>query len=124
MSHVRPKTVFIDIDGTINMKSHPGGTASENWFLPFTIAPGIHDLFDRLEKEGAVIVIITARPESQREYVASQLYTIGLWWDHLIMGLNSGPRILIDDNMCCAVQVQLNAGVSERHVNYIFREQR
>jgi hypothetical protein len=90
------KTVFLDIDGCIF--NHPGNfiditmEAENNKVLPWVMS-----MFSNWEVEGTCIVLTTGRKECQREATEKQLLSHGLFWDRLIMGLNNGPRIVIND---------------------------
>jgi hypothetical protein len=89
-------TVFLDIDGCIF--KHPG-----NYTKIFTdtnanqILPGVRLQFLEWEREGTYIVLVTGRKECLRKITEEQLLSHGLFWDVLLMGLNNGPRTVIND---------------------------
>lgn len=98
--NTRRKTYFIDIDGVILLKSlNSGATAAWAQDIKLYLCPGVKSFFDAIEKEGAAIVLVTARRESCRAYLESELRRLGLFWDHLLTGLGNGTRILINDSM-------------------------
>lgn len=88
-------TYFIDFDGIVLKNS--GRYGKENWKTnTHVITPNINTL-QRLQAEGAQIVITTARPESYRESVESVLKMHGIVPYKILMGLHHAPRILIND---------------------------
>ena len=91
---MKPKTVFIDIDGTL--LRHMGD--SDHMMTPRTeaIAGTIPKLREWHEK-GYCIIITTSRPEGLRDLTTKQLTAVGIFFDKLIMGLPRGPRVVIND---------------------------
>lgn len=95
------KTLFIDIDGTI--LPHLNTTLSEYVSLYYRgeleddPLPGVAEKFSKWSKEDCTIVLTTARPESMRAQTHAQLTSNGLFYDHLIMGLPTGSRHVIND---------------------------
>jgi histidinol phosphatase-like enzyme len=87
------KTYFIDVDGTLLKKQPFEKIITED----AEILPGVKEYFDKLKEEQAVVIITTARPEELREFTADQLHDVGLWFDHLLMGIGRSERILIND---------------------------
>lgn len=88
------KTIFCDIDGCI-LKHQEGMT---NILLnPCQVLPGVKEKFREWDASGYKIIITTGRRESSREFTENQLRSVGLFWDHLIMGCNRGERIIIND---------------------------
>lgn len=93
-STTRPKTIFCDIDGTIfaHTGSMTGILLEEERLLP-----GVQEKFNEWDGKGYNIVLTTGRKESARAHTEAALRKNGLFWDHLIMGLGGGPRVLIND---------------------------
>jgi hypothetical protein len=87
-------TYFIDLDGTL--LRHHGSGAVKQW-QTCDVLPGVLEWFDAREKEGAFIVLTTARKESCRPRLEADLRAAGIFWDVLLMGLPHGPRTLIND---------------------------
>lgn len=88
------KTIILDIDGCILRHQHGAtNTISKETHL----LPGVLDKFNEWDKSGYKIVLMTARKESSRGITESHLKMYGLFWDHLVMGVGNGPRILIND---------------------------
>jgi hypothetical protein len=61
------------------------------------LLPGVQEKFNEWDGKGYNIVLTTGRKESARSHTEDQLRKAGLFWDHLIMGLGGGPRVLIND---------------------------
>lgn len=88
-------TLFIDLDGTLvkNSSAH---------FPPYigesdVIAPNV-EIVNQLQKSGKFEVIVTtSRPEKYRAITEQQLASIGIRFTALIMGLQHGKRIIIND---------------------------
>ena len=82
--------IVIDLDGTIleekTVKERPKA-------IPL---PGAVDAVNKLYEMGHVIIIYSARPESDLELVSEQLERYGIKYHHLILGKPAGD-IFIDD---------------------------
>lgn len=89
------RTIILDIDGTI--LKHQGQGATVQWNLPCSKLPGCTEFFDQAEREGACIILVTARKESHRQWTEDELRKCGVFWDHLIMGVPHGERVIIND---------------------------
>lgn len=87
------KTIFCDIDGTI-FKYRKFETYKE---VQPELTPGTFEKMSRWKEEGHMIVLTTARPEDFREHTIKELTEAGIVWDKLIMGIERGPRYLIND---------------------------
>jgi hypothetical protein len=61
--------------------------------------PGVIEKINQWDSLGHTIIFVTARKESSREMTESHLKKLGLCWDHLIMGVTSGHRVLINDKL-------------------------
>jgi NDP-sugar pyrophosphorylase family protein len=92
----KPSTIFCDIDGTI--LKHVHGFSNVVSTEP-ELLKGVLEKFNQWDSQGHKIVLCTARKESAREITESHLKRLGLCWDHLIMGLTSGNRYLINDKL-------------------------
>jgi len=90
----RPKTLFIDIDGTL---VHHSGDITKQYTDDLIILPGVLDKFKHWDKGGYIIILTTGRRESGRQKLQEQLIKLGIFYDHLIMGIGGGKRILIND---------------------------
>lgn len=90
----KPKTVFIDIDGTVF--EHQVETTTLYEKTP-VVLPGVKDKFDEWDRLGYNIIITTGRRESFREVTEKQLQQAGLFYDQLVMGIGGGARVLIND---------------------------
>ena len=92
----KPKTIFCDLDGTVLKHCHK--FSDLNKITP-EVLPGVNDKFNEWDSKGYKIILTTARKESAREMTEEHLRSLGLCWDHLIMGVSSGVRVLINDKL-------------------------
>ena len=92
--HTPPKTILIDIDGTI--LCHKGDLYKMMTEEPIVL-PHVIERFLQWRREGHHIVLTTARTEGCRHTTERQLAKVGVFYDKLVMGLTSGPRVLIND---------------------------
>jgi cytidyltransferase-like protein len=126
MSNSIPKTLFIDIDGTI--LTHPGKLY--NIFKnEQAVLPNVHDAFDKWKFDGHQIILTTARPESMRTFTTQQLQRLGVVYDQLIMGLEHGERILINDSKpnsknksVTSIEVERDTGLTKNVINSSIKE--
>lgn len=97
MSH-KPRTWIFDVDGTILVHKNEG--ACKQWSGPafLELCPGVRETFNEIERNCGCIVLITTRPECARPWLEGNLRYYGLFWHHLIMGVPSGPRVLVNDS--------------------------
>lgn len=110
----KKNTYFVDIDGTIlkyrkfetyeNTKSEP---------IDSTI-----DYLCKASSDGHMIILTTARPEYLRDHTIVELHENGVPYDRLIMGIERGPRYLINDmdpnqpgDRAIAINLQRDAGI-------------
>lgn len=89
----RPRTLICDIDGTII--KHCGDITKQSNCSE--ILPGVKEFWKKIDRKCWKIILITGRRESERETTIAMLKKIGIFYDELIMGATSGPRILIND---------------------------
>lgn len=87
------QTIILDIDGTL--LKHPGsfdeiGKVTE-------LLPGVREKFADWVSKDYTIILVTGRRESLRRKTINQLNDLGLPFDHLIMGLPRGKRLLVND---------------------------
>jgi hypothetical protein len=61
------------------------------------LMPGAIEFLHKIEKESAVIILVTARKESTRRILMEQLSQAGVFYDLLIMGATNGERVMIND---------------------------
>ena len=116
---MRPKTIFLDIDGTL--LKHQGGL-SQIAAMPPVFLDGVHEKLDEWDKAGYRIILITGRKEAMREITENQLRQAGiLHYERLIMGVGNGSRYLINDTnaeggeTAFGITVERNKGI--RSVN-------
>lgn len=94
MKTSHPKTLFLDIDGTL-IKHH--GKANKQTYLEPLLLPGVEQKLAEWEEMGYRIILITARKESERDATIKQLRNINIQYDLLIMGISRGERVIIND---------------------------
>ena len=82
-------TVFCDIDGTI-INHEANGSYDGSEFL----LSGVKNKLTFLKEKGKII-ITTAR--SKKDMIEKMLKRLDIPYDDIIVGLNSGPRLLIND---------------------------
>jgi len=92
----KPKTIFCDIDGTIINHAHKFSDLIKNEQKPL---PGVLKKINEWDSKGHKIILCTARKESARSMTEKYLISLGFCWDQLIMGVTSGVRVLINDNI-------------------------
>jgi predicted secreted acid phosphatase len=92
----KPKTIICDLDGTILKHAHVFSDLDK--YDP-QLNPGVIDKLNYWDSLGHTIVLMTARKESAREMTEKHLRSLGVMWDHLIMGVTSGKRVLINDKL-------------------------
>jgi NDP-sugar pyrophosphorylase family protein len=92
----KPKTLFIDIDGTILKHVH---TISQVYSEPSCALPGVVNKINEWDSHGHKIILCTARKESTRAITEQQLREHGIAWDQLVMGIGGGERVLVNDKL-------------------------
>jgi len=89
----KKNTYFCDIDGTI-FKYRKFETYESTDAEPIkTTVDKLNEWYD----EGHMIVLTTARPEDMRKHTTKELVNNTIPFDRLIMGIERGPRYLIND---------------------------
>ena len=59
--------------------------------------PHAFEQMKRWKRDGCMIVLTTARPEEYRDHTVKELLLNNVPWDKLIMGIERGPRYLVND---------------------------
>ena len=90
LSENRRHTWFIDLDGTI-FEWEALFTKGEDFLLP-----GAKDFLDSIPYDDCVI-FTTARKEGTREATVASLRRFGIKYDHIIFGIGTGERIVVND---------------------------
>ena len=118
-----PKTICCEIYGTlVRHPNHDGKERLHNIPKPSHKAEALPGTIEKLwdwEAKGYNIILTTGRKESMRRVTENQLIEIGIFWDHLIMGLGSGQRYLINDlepgtdaNTANSINLERDAGIA------------
>ena len=89
----KKRTIFCDIDGTI-FKYRKFETLKTK---KAELTPGALEQLKRWKRDGCMIIFTTARPEEYRNHTVKELLVNKIPWDKLIMGIERGPRYLIND---------------------------
>ena len=90
-----PKTIIIDIDGTLLY--HHGDAVKQARLTP-KLLKNVKEQLIRWDKKHYKIILITGRRESERETLQKQLHDVGIFYDQLILNAGRGERILINDS--------------------------
>ena len=113
----RPKTIICDIDGTL--LSHRIPSIIANGKNEPVLLDGTLDKINEWERKGYNIILLTGRKESMRRVTVKELENLGIYYDHLIMGVGGGQRYLINDRKPSgedygfAVNINRNAGIKD-----------
>jgi hypothetical protein len=113
------KTLFIDIDGCLI--KHTGNLSKQITNVP-ELLPNVLEKLNQWDMDGHKIILTTGRKESMRKVTEEQLLMLGIFYDQLIMGLNRGERIIINDSksdirMTTASAIQINRNEGLTNVN-------
>jgi shikimate 5-dehydrogenase len=109
------KTIFLDIDGCV-LKHH--GNLSKQILSKPELLPGVIEKLNEWDMKGYKIILTTGRKESLRKITEEHLLTVGVIYDQLVMGINRGERIIINDSKpdlnirtVSAIQIERNIGI-------------
>jgi len=83
------KTWIFDLDGTLVV--HGGYITGKEVKLP-----GIDELFNSIPKDD-MIIIVTGRPENDKELTIKNLKELNIRFDHIIFNAGKGARIIVND---------------------------
>ena len=89
----KKSTIFCDIDGTIfkYRKFETYETSKPE------VLPKVRETISKWRKDGHMVILTTARPSSLYTHTILELSNQAIEFDKLIMGIERGPRILIND---------------------------
>ena len=90
----RPKTIFLDIDGTLI--EHTEEITEQISKTP-NLLNGTLETLTEWDRKGYNIILTTGRRESTRKSTEEQLAKLGIFYDQLIMGLGGGIRVVVND---------------------------
>jgi hypothetical protein len=110
------KTIFLDIDGCIFR--HKGNISTQ--FNDAELLSGVLEKFVEWDTAGHKIILVTGRKESMRRLTEKQLLDAKLFYDQLIMGVNRGERVIINDKkpnndsakVASAIEIIRNEGLT------------
>ena len=118
--NIRSKTIVCDIDGTLII--HKGNILNQHLIVP-EILPGVHEALRAWETKGYTIILTTGRRECTRAQTIKQLVRAKIIYDHLIMGVSTGIRVVINDRKpdgaiaTKAMNPDRNTGLTEDTIN-------
>jgi len=114
------KTIFLDIDGTLVKHQ---GNLTKMMSNEMELLPSVIDKLNEWEGNGHKIILTTGRRECLRKITEEQLLKNGIFFDQLIMGLNRGERILINDikpnndmTVASAIEIKRNEGLKDINI--------
>lgn len=113
----RPKTIILDIDGTL--VEHAPPNIAQGFNHSMKVLKGTIEKLIEWDKKGYNIILLTGRRESLRQQTERQLTEVGIFYDQLIMGVGGGARILINDKKpdgeltCFSFNPNRNNGISD-----------
>lgn len=114
MNNELKKTIFLDIDGCIF--KHQGNMSTQ--YKEPIVLPGVIEKINEWDRNEYKIILVTGRRECMRKITEEQLLKYGIFYDQLVMGINRGERIIINDmkpgrniNMASAINIVRNEGL-------------
>ena len=115
-----PKTLFIDIDGTL---LHHHGIPNMQARMGTIVLEGVIEKLGEWNMLGHQIILVTGRKESERSTTIKQLSDAHIEYDMLIMGLPRGKRVIINDMKpdsneptAIAVSIERNTGIKNINI--------
>lgn len=113
---MRPKTLFIDIDGVLLYHYNEGIHKQTHSYL----IGGTLDKLVEWDSKGYNIILTTGRRKSQRQETEKQLSELEIIYDQLIMGIGGGDRVVINDrkpnsdmDTAYAINLDRNEGIKD-----------
>ena len=114
MDTVKKNTYFVDIDGTIfiyrKFETYESTTAE--------VIESTKEFLLKKKEEGHMIVLTTARPDWLYNHTVNELKVNNIPFDRLVMGIERGPRYLINDmdpnnpgERAIAINLERNGGI-------------
>ncbi len=95
-----PGTIFCDLDGTVTEHQD-----QPRYDRPLQLLPGSKEKLAQWIDEGYLVILTTARPQSEEQQLEKALREQGVPFHRLNMGLPSGPRYIINDRKPSAMLV-------------------
>lgn len=118
--NVRVGSIFCDLDGVlVEHEDVP------DFSKPLRVLAGTIERLNDWIADGYFVVLTTARAASSEHEMRDSLQAAGIPYHHLVMGLPSGPRFLINDrkpsalliSQAQAIEVERNQGIRHLTIN-------
>jgi hydroxymethylpyrimidine pyrophosphatase-like HAD family hydrolase len=113
------KTIFLDIDGCIFY--HKGNMSEQ--FSESELLPGVAEKMNEWDAAGYKIILVTGRKECMRKITVKQLAKHKIFYDQLVMGINRGERVIINDKkpqndviVASAIEINRNEGLKNINI--------
>jgi hypothetical protein len=124
----RFSTLFLDIDGVLVENS------SEFFQVRWGDSKPIQENIDCInllyDKGNTQIILTTSRKEQYRSKTEEQLKRVGLRYDHLLLGLWHGSRVIVNDfsvsnpyKSCDSINIPRDSATLNRYLNKLIRSQ-
>ena len=114
--------IFLDIDGTL-LEQFQSDDLQMMLDRKPKVLPGVLAKLDNWHFNGYNVILTSARPEGARQRTIEQLNDVGIYhYSKLILGLNLGTRILINDfptglgGRAIAYPIERNKGIGNINV--------
>lgn len=88
------RTVIVDLDGCVLKKFMRGPSQHHT----FRLLPHAKEQLRQAVDDGDVVILMTGRKESLRPFLQKWLGDEEVSYDHLIMGVGGGVRVLVNDD--------------------------
>lgn len=120
-------TIFVDLDGTLVVNSHPLAINNNNNWNSFIPLYENIDLLLKLQKTGRVqIIFTTSRSKNYFDLINTNLQKIGFQDFQLITGLFHSKRVLINDfsdsnvfPSAIAINIKRNTSTLSEYLNFL-----
>jgi uncharacterized HAD superfamily protein len=89
----KKRTYFIDIDGTI-FKYRKFDTMRK---VKAELNPNMEEFINMLKDNHHMVIITSARPEYLYQFTVDELVENNIPYDRIILGIERGPRYIIND---------------------------
>ena len=96
-------TWLIDVDGTlVRHNGHKNGGDE--------LLPGVKEFWNTIPQED-VIILLSARSESERSLTAEFLHSQSIRFDHMLFDMPTGERVVINDSKPKGLKTALSVNI-------------